>query len=390
MATLILKPTEACNAACAYCEVDRKGYLAKKIMPLELLELLFVRINEFLEEKPGERLEIIWHGGEPLLLGEDYFASAFEFQRKHCAATRDRIRHRIQSNLTLFSPKFSAIFRKLGITSVGTSYDPVDGVRVLRKKGDSKGYNKRFLEGVRLLEREGFRWGVIYVVTKLSLDRALDIFHFLTNLAPEGGVMFNPITVDKPEHAHLKITAEEFTEFLGTIFPVWWANRDRYERVEPFQSLTQGILSGGKRTFFCADSGNCSNSHINLGPKGRWSHCGRSADWGLFDYGSIVERSMSEVYADATRVELRRRNEVLSNGDCRGCKYWSICHGGCPLEAAFGNGSLMAKTAWCHSKREFFERYFIPVTGITPQFEKPAPSRTVRSVAPPRELAAVD
>ena len=73
MATLILKPTEACNAACTYCEVDRKGWRTTKIMPLEILDLLFFRINEFLYDRKNENLEIIWHGGEPLLLGGELF-----------------------------------------------------------------------------------------------------------------------------------------------------------------------------------------------------------------------------------------------------------------------------------------------------------------------------
>lgn len=367
MATLILKPTEACNAACAYCEVDGKGWRTAKIMPLEILDLLFFRINEFLAERKSENLEIIWHGGEPLLLGEDYFASALEFQQKHCAATSGRIRHTIQSNMTLFTPKFLDIFRKLGISSVGTSYDPVEGVRLLRKKRHEGEYNRQFMNGVRLFEKEGFDWGAIYVVTKLSLEKPLDIFYFMTNLAPEGRVMFNPITVDSPEHQYLKISAEEFSEFLGAIFPVWWEHRDRYPRVEPFRSLTRGLLSGGKLVPFCADAGNCANTHFNLGPEGRWSHCGRAADWALVDYGTIFEWTISQVFSHPRREELRGRNEILSNGECSGCKYWAVCHGGCPLDASLNTGSLMGKSTWCHSKRGFIERYFVPVTGIVPQ-----------------------
>jgi uncharacterized protein len=368
MATIIFKPTEACNAACAYCEVDHKGWRATKIMPAETLELLFVRINEFLLECSRETVELIWHGGEPLLLGEDYFSNALSFQEKHCGATSRRIRHRIQTNLTLFSPKFTDIFRRLGITNIGTSYDPVEGVRLLKGKRDANEYNRQFMQGVSLLEKEGFRWGLIYVVTKLSLDKPLDIFHFLTNLACDGGVMFNPLTAAEGLYDHLTITAEEFTEFLGAIFTVWWNCRERYPRVEPFHSLTRAIASENHPVYFCADSGNCANTHINLGPQGRWSHCGRSADCGQLDYGSIFDRTIADVFADPKRDELRRRGEILLKGECAGCKYWTICHGGCPLDGWHNTGSFLGKTTWCHSKREFIERYFLPITGIRANF----------------------
>lgn len=364
MATLIFKPTEACNAACAYCEVDRKGWRKSEIMEIETLELLFVRINEFLLEREYEEMEIIWHGGEPLLLGEKYFSSAIEFQKKHCAATFGRIRHSIQSNITMFSERFTRVFQRMGISNIGTSYDPVEGVRSLRT-GGSPEYNKHFMNSVKLLEKEGFGWGVIYVVTKLSLDRPLDIFYFMTNLAPYGRVMFNPVSLSNPSDKHLKISPEEFTEFLGAIFPAWWRQKERYQSVEPFRSMLKGLTSKGRRTFFCTDSGNCANTHINLGPDGRWSHCGRSVDWGVLDYGTIFDRTISQVFSSCERDELRRRNDVLVDGDCRGCQYWPMCHGGCPVDAYLNSGSLMRKTGWCHSKRHLLERYFLPVTGKT-------------------------
>jgi len=364
MATLILKPTEACNAACVYCEVDRKGWRNARIMPAGILERMFVRIDEFLRERPAEHLEIVWHGGEPLLLGPEYFDKARAFQDRHCAATAGRIRHTIQTNLTLLTPAHVAALRRLGMKSVGTSYDPVAGVRLLKKGDDGTAYNRAFLDAVALLEREGFRWGVICVVTRLSLARPLEIFHFLTNLAGDGGLMFNPVNVDKPEHDRLRITPAEFADFLGAIFPQWWAHRDRYSRVEPFRSLIDALLSEDRRTHYCQDGGNCADTHFNLGPGGRWSHCGRSADWGQLDYGTIFERSIAEVFADARREELRRRNQVLSGGDCRGCPWWNVCHGGCPLDGFMNTGSFSGRSLWCESRSRLIERYVVPVARL--------------------------
>jgi radical SAM protein with 4Fe4S-binding SPASM domain len=131
-------------------------------------------------------------------------------------------------------------------------------------------------------------------------------------------------------------------------------------------------MSGGREVLFCADSGNCADTHFNLGPEGRWSHCGRAADWGLLDYGAIHDRSIAEVFADPQRDELRRRNEILSREGCEGCGCWAVCHGGCPLDGYLNTGSLMGKSTWCLGKKDFVERYFTPITGITPTVA-PAP-----------------
>lgn len=368
MATVIFKPTEACNARCIYCDVvHKKTRRSPTTMPLETLELLFSRVNEFLLERQDEQMDIIWHGGEPLLLGPGYFSKALSFQQKHCSETSHRINHSVQSNLTMFSPDFTEILKKLGINSFGTSYDPIENIRGLGTKRDSKAYNIQFMNGLSLVEKEGFSWGIIYVVTKLSLAKPLEIFRFLSNLSPKGSFMFNPVLIYDGKIDHLKITPEEYADFLGAIFPAWWNHREELPQIEPFSTLTSNLLEESK-SLMCCDSGACAYSHINLLPDGSFSHCGRSADWDLLDYGSIFDKSFSEVLADPQRDVLVQRNTILPETDCKGCRFWDICHGGCPLDAWSATGSFLHKSEMCYAKKGFIENYFEPLVyaGSTP------------------------
>ena len=218
MATVIFKPTEACNSRCIYCDVVYRKTPGPKRMTFETLETFFRRVNEFLLERPQERMRIIWHGGEPLLLGPGYFERALRYQEKHCSGTVTRIRHLVQSNLTLLSREFLDPMRKLGVANLGTSYDPIDHIRGLGEKRDSLTYKKRFMEAICLLEEEGFNWGVIYVVTKYSLSKPLEIFNFLTNLSPQKKLKFHPVLVNGCGLDHIKVSPTEYTEFLGAIF----------------------------------------------------------------------------------------------------------------------------------------------------------------------------
>ena len=256
MATVIFKATEECNARCIYCDVVHKTAHGPTTMPQATLELFFSRVNEFLKQRPDERLEIIWHGGEPLLLGPAYFEQAWEFQQKHCSQTADRIKHELQSNLTLFRKEFSPIFRKLGIGAIGTSFESIDGLRGLGPERDSRGYNKKFLEAIKLVEAEGFGWSLIYVVTKPALADPLGIFQFLVNLSPRGGFMFNPVLLYGNKLEHLRVTAEEYADFLGTILPVWWANREDLPDIRPFSYLARNV-AGDVKGLMCGDSGQC-------------------------------------------------------------------------------------------------------------------------------------
>lgn len=365
MATIIVEPTDACNAACAYCYAAGRELAAATVMSLETLELLFVRINEFLVERPRETVGVVWHGGEPLLLGPKFFAAAVEFQRRRCPGVEGRIRHGIQSNLTLLTSELAALLRRLGIQTVGSSCDPETDLRGLGRSRDAAAYDRRYREGLALLRREGLGAGVIYVVTRPVLDRPLDVFRRLIALPVTGPIDFNPVVVLDGRASGLGVTGEEFSAFLGALFPEWWAGRDRYPEVGPFTLLTRNLREG-VRQLPCRDSGRCAYLYVNVAPDGRLSHCNRTSECRQLDYGNIHDRTLAQVLADPRRKPLLDRNRVLFEGECRGCRFWPICHGGCPMDSWTRTGSLMHRTMFCEAKRGFIERHVEPLIGGCP------------------------
>jgi len=363
MKTIIFKATDLCNSNCIYCHAVRKEDASIKIMPLDVLEQFFIRADEFLRKDPEETLKIIWHGGEPLMLGPDYFYRALEFKRRHCRETGGRISFDMQSNLTLFSREYVDVLREMNIQSFGTSFELLPGIRGRGGKEGSDRYNRQFIEALSLLEEEGFSWGIIYVVTKPALKEHLLLFRALTNFVPTASVMFNPVTFYRERPDEIAITAEEFVDFLGAIFPEWWRHRDRYPGVDPFKSLVENIMEGSD-SLICVDSGRCADTHLSVTPDGTIWQCGRSSDWGLMRYGSILDHSLPEIMNHPGKELLRKRTARLREGECGGCRFWDICHGGCPLDALAENGSVMHKSPWCWAKKGLIENYFEPVTGL--------------------------
>ena len=69
------------------------------------------------------------------------------------------------------------------------------------------------------------------------------------------------------------------------------------------------------------------------------------------------------ILADPQRDELHHRIEHLSKGDCKSCRFWDLCHGGCPLDSYSKNKSFQFKSEWCEAKRGFITDHFEPVTG---------------------------
>jgi radical SAM protein with 4Fe4S-binding SPASM domain len=332
-------------------------------MPLEMLDLVFARTDEYLRERPNEIVEIIWHGGEPLLLGPEYFRAAITRLSERCRDTRGRVHHSIQTNLTRFTPEYRDIFKALGIAAVGTSYDPLPNMRGPAQGKEYRWYSQQFMKGLEALEECGLGWGMIYVVTRSSLAAPLGLFHSLVNFCAEGGINFNPVLIYDEERRHIAITAAEFKEFLGKIFPCWWEKRHRFPHVEPFSSYVRTIIEDSL-SLGCVDSGSCTFNQVNIAPDGQTSQCGRSSDWGLLSYGNIADKTLAGILRDPQREQFVDRLTKLHGDDCSGCRFWAMCHGGCPLDAYAAHKSFMHKSEWCESKRGFIEEYFEPITGV--------------------------
>lgn len=370
MATIIVEPTDACNATCAYCYAAGREVSASAMMSPETLELLFARIGEYLAERPGETVGLVWHGGEPLLMGPRFFAAALEVQRRRCPGVSGRIHHAIQSNLTLLTAELAGLLRELGIRTVGSSCDPATDLRGLGRARDAAAYHRRYLEGLELLRREGLRAGVIYVVTRPALARPLEVFRQLTELPVTGPIDFSPVVVLDERASDLGVTGEEYGAFLGAIFPGWWASRERHPEVGPFSLLVRNLLEG-VRQLPCRDSGRCAYLYVNVAPDGRLSHCNRTAECRQLDYGHLRDRTLAQVLADPRRRPLLERNRVLFEGECRGCRFWPICHGGCPMDSWTRTGSLMHRTTFCEAKRGLIERCVEPLIGGCPGLQGP-------------------
>jgi uncharacterized protein len=366
---MIFKAIETCNSNCLYCDVIKKHQNA--IMSYDLLALVFQRINEYLEKYPTATMTMTWHGGEVCLLGATYFEKALDYQEQYCPGTKKRIEHLVQSNLTLVTRELIDAWKRLGIRQIGSSYEPIPAIRGFGKNRDSEAYDRKFMDGVALLEECRMYWGIIYVAHRQSLTMPLEIFYFLTNINLRTSPCLNMVWVYGEDKHNLAISPEEFAHFLGAIFPVWWKHRDRYPHVRPFEGMVRTVADHNFG-LVCENTGACAYNWIYIGPEGHTSQCGKSGDYSLAAYGLIQDRSLDEILNDRRRDLIASREEYLPESECRDCRFWGICHGGCPVDSLMTYGDYLHRSPDCAATRIFMEKYFEPITGLRAEFPKQA------------------
>jgi len=94
----IIKPVgDGCNSQCKYCYVDGNSH---RINFMQIDDAKKI-VDELMSQTDIKKIEFLWHGGEPLLRGKDFFYTIFEYQKKYNNKQVPEYTNAIQTNLTL-------------------------------------------------------------------------------------------------------------------------------------------------------------------------------------------------------------------------------------------------------------------------------------------------
>ncbi|MBN1421143.1 MAG: radical SAM protein [Planctomycetes bacterium] len=397
MATLIVKATEACNGRCAYCAAEaarERGTLS----PDDLARILELFRDAALRR--GRRtIHIIWHGGEPLILPDAFYARALDLEEEILGRAGIRVENRMQTNLTLLAPERLPLLRRLlgprGV--IGTSIDPIPGIRRLAGPRGDAAYEERWSAAARLLREHGIRYGIVYVVHRRSLGRLAEIYRTLRSEHPGAGIRFNPIyregKAKDGEGLDLAISPEEWGEALIELHRIWDED-GRPGNILPFGAWE---ACGDRRSPqpSCETSGCCARDHWGIDPRGDIFLCGRSADGDRLRYGNVRDLDADSLLRHPLRQSLANRSAWLRDGPCRGCPWWHRCRGGCTNDAWLASGTPFAPTGWCAGLKRFFEATFAEDISAARRPVAPSPSSPdlplrFAAVESPDELASIE
>lgn len=172
---LVIQPTALCNLDCGYCYVPDRQDPSR--LPFPLLEklLLAVRASHLVQDQ--RELKILWHAGEPLAAGLDYFRQAFELTRR-LVGDRWQVRHSIQTNGTLINDAWCELFQEHQV-QLGVSLDGPEAVHdANRKTRGGGGSFARVMRGIERLRAHDLRISVLSVLTARSIGLPDEMFHF--------------------------------------------------------------------------------------------------------------------------------------------------------------------------------------------------------------------
>lgn len=342
---LMVKPAgSACNMNCAYCYYLGKAAMYGGREPRMDMEMLRRVVREYIEACDVDEVQFDWHGGEPLLLGLDFYRRAVEFEGMYaCGKT---VHNTIQTNGTLLDGEWAEFFGENGFlvgVSVDGPQDIHDSYRTLRGGGSSF---RRVMEGISLLEGAGVQFNTLTAVSRASEGRGAEVYRFLKSIGshymqflpvvehvvlPEGpGGRNHPRIVAPGEprsvRADWSVGDEAFGEFLCGVFDCWVVGDVGEYFVGQFDAALAnwcGVPPG-----ICAYSPTCGGNCV-LEHGGDLYPCDHFV-YPAYRLGNIARAGLREMMLSPARASfgIAKRNTLPRA--CRECRWLFACNGECP------------------------------------------------------------
>lgn len=324
----IIKPTLDCNLNCSYCYF--KGMHDIKKMTLQTYENILVRLNGVYIDK------FIWHGGEPLLMGIQFFKTAISLQEKYGL----KIQNNIQSNLTLLNDDWISFFREYNI-KISTS---LDGTKEVHNRGRSDSFD-RTISAIRNLHDAGIKVGCVTVIHDYTLPHLYEIF----GLFQSEGITsrFNPETCVTGNVDSKTTEVQNFGFALRFLADLWLTKRDR--GMQPFNEITDAIRT--KIPHACIFSGRCVGEYPSILPGGDVVHCGRFVGSGYAEYGNVNDLNFSFDKNKNNKLNTLFIANTERVSKCESCEFFKICNGGC-FYHGWMNG--LQKDGFCEAYKAVF------------------------------------
>lgn len=376
---LMTKPAGSlCNMACSYCYYLEKAQLYQDSpRPRMTDETLETYVRDYIAANPASEVEFAWQGGEPTLMGLEFFEKAVALQKKYAGGKS--IRNALQTNATLLDRSWAEFFARHQFL-IGVS---IDGPRQLHDhyrifRGGTPSFD-RVMAGIDLLREAGADFNTLTVVNRHNSRHPVEVYEFLKEIG-SGFLQFIPIVERQPDErrspAGIDLAAppdaegsqpgipvtpwsvrpRDFGRFLSRIYDVW-IRRD-VGRV--FVQHFDGALGhwSGQGSSVCVFAPECGTA-LAVEHNGDVYACDHYV-YPEFRLGNLRETPVASLVDSPRQIAFGRNKSASLPAACRQCPYLFACHGDCPKHRFVPSGKNQPPISYLCAGLKIFFRHIDP------------------------------
>ena len=349
---VMAKPTGAvCNLDCKYCFFLSKDTLypnSQFRMPDDVLETY---VKQVIESQREPHITIAWQGGEPTLMGLDFFRRAMTLVHRYKRPGMI-LEHTIQTNGILLNKEWCEFLRDNNFL-VGLS---VDGPREMHDayrvdKGGAPTFDK-VMRAARLMQQHRVEFNVLCTVHAANVEHPLEVYRFFRDELKTHFVQFIPIVERATpelleianegwgERNHSRplytqngslvtertVNSERWGQFLMAIFDEWVRHDVGNVYIQMFESALASWM--GMPASLCIFARTCGNA-LALEHNGDLYSCDHFVEPKFF-LGNIKEQHLVQLVASDQQRKFGNDKQDTLPRYCRECEVKFACNGECP------------------------------------------------------------
>jgi uncharacterized protein len=341
---VMVKPAgPACNLNCTYCY-----YLEKKKMfgannQFRLNENILENfIRQYIEAHQVPVVTFTWQGGEPTLLGIDYFKNIIELEKKY--ANGKNIENAFQTNGTRLNEDWCKFFNDNNIL-VGVSIDGEEHNHDYHRRTNSgRPTFRSVMKGIELLHKYRVEFNTLSCVNSYNVHFATETYRFLKRIG-SGFIQFLPvverITDIEAEYplrlvpplfersasvTEWSVGAADFGNFLITIFNEWVRNDVARYYIQVFDTTLANYV--GEMPGVCVFSETCGDA-LAMEHNGNIYSCDHYV-FPEYYLGNISETPLTDIVKSQRQFDFGINKRNMLPGYCLRCDVRYACHGECP------------------------------------------------------------
>ena len=359
--SLLIKPAGPdCNLQCRYCfylpKLQLFGAETGHRMSDEVLEQLVQ--GYFNTYQPTYMFN--WQGGEPTLMGLDFFERVIELQRRY-APSDSRVTNTIQTNGTLINSEWAGFIARNRILT-GVSLDgPEEVHNTYRRDAAGNGTYNNVMAGIEHLRRAGAEFNILSMVTAANAERAKETFDFFTRNKFNHQQYIPCVEFDaEGTPREYTVSPEGWGRFLVDLFHAWYPRKVRRISIRNFDNVVN-ILAAGEYSS-CTMRGKC-DQYFVVEHNGNVYPCDFfvEPEWRL---GNI----MDDGWAHFLGSPLYHRFGAMKskwNPACSDCPYLHLCSGDCPKLRFVTDRDPQSLSYLCRGHRYFYDATIAAFTELS-------------------------
>ncbi len=289
--------------------------------------------SQYIEAQRVPEVTFAWQGGEPTLMGLEFFEKAVDLQKKFQKPGM-KILNAIQTNGIMLDDEWAGFFKEHNFL-VGLS---LDGPRHLHDKyrldKGGQGSFERVMGGLDLLKEHQVEFNILTTVHAGNMDHPLEVYQFIRDVVGTQFIQFIPIVERKNQTGHQEgyqvtkrsVSGQGYGKFLISVFDEW-VQRDVGGVFVQIFDVALGVWYG-QRAGLCIFEETCGLA-LAMEHNGDLYSCDHYVEPRYF-LGNISKENLVDLVTSENQADFGIAKRETLPRYCRECEVRFICNGGCP------------------------------------------------------------